>query len=49
MDKGAWWVTVHSVAELDATEHAPKREMTNLKYNLNLEVSCIFAFSSVSL
>ena len=47
MDKGAWWVTVRSRKELDATEHAPELEMTNLKHNLNFEVSCNFAFSSV--
>ena len=27
MDRGAWWATVHGVAELDMTEHAMQRDI----------------------
>ena len=35
MDRGAWWVTVHGVAESDMTEHTHTHTHTHTKRNIN--------------
>ena len=44
MDRGAWWVTVHGVAESDLIEHTRSNAGT-MKYNLKKKItellSCI--------
>ena len=33
MDRGAWWASVHSVAELDTTEQLSTSKMTGPKFH----------------
>ena len=38
MDRGAWWVIVHGVAELDITEHTLTKLWVFLEQMVHLEI-----------